>query len=98
MERPDPTRFRRLTRDLYVPVGEVGFWQGALREPDDPLYTAVEKAARSNQALAVDLLYGDAEGGQRMITRMVLRRSSGEDGSWLASIGRHWHLDRRAPG
>ena len=27
----DPSEFERLTRDLYVPVGDVGFWQGARR-------------------------------------------------------------------
>ena len=28
--------FRMQTRDLYVPSGDVGMWQGALRNPDDP--------------------------------------------------------------
>ena len=26
------------TRDMYIPPGDVGFWQGALRDPDDPQY------------------------------------------------------------
>jgi hypothetical protein len=30
---PRPLRFVRLTRDLYVPVGDVGFWQGTFRNP-----------------------------------------------------------------
>src|SRR4051812_7500433 len=30
----DPRGFRRLTRDIYVPAGDQGFWQGAFREPD----------------------------------------------------------------
>jgi hypothetical protein len=24
------------TLDVYVPAGDTGFWQGAVREPDDP--------------------------------------------------------------
>ena len=28
---PDVDEFRRLTRDLYIPTGDTGFWQGALR-------------------------------------------------------------------
>ena len=31
----DIEHFRRLTRDLYVPAGEVGFWQGTFRDRDD---------------------------------------------------------------
>jgi hypothetical protein len=31
----DPDGFRRLTRDLYVPPSDRGFWQGALRDPAD---------------------------------------------------------------
>ena len=43
----------------------------------------------------VDLLYGDHEGGQRMISRFVIRPL--DDGQWLASVGRHWNLDRADP-
>jgi hypothetical protein len=32
-----PGAFRRLTRDLYVPAGDLGFWQGAFRDPTDPV-------------------------------------------------------------
>ena len=30
--------FRRLTRDLYVPAGDHGFWQGTLRDPASSLF------------------------------------------------------------
>src|SRR5689334_11658777 len=30
--RPEPDEFVRQTRDLYVPAGDVGFWQGAFRD------------------------------------------------------------------
>lgn len=32
----EPAEHRPKTRDLYVPAGDIGFWQGAIREPDDP--------------------------------------------------------------
>jgi hypothetical protein len=49
--------------------------------------------------LAVELLYGDHEGGQRMITRFGLIPISAEDGRrrWLAVAARHWNLDRDEP-
>ena len=28
--------FHRLTRDIYIPVGDVGFWQGVFRDPRAP--------------------------------------------------------------
>ena len=34
----DLEAFRSLTRDLYIPSGDVGFWQGAIRDVDDPGY------------------------------------------------------------
>jgi hypothetical protein len=43
----DPEEFRPQTRDLYVPGGDVGFWQAAIRSRDDPEYAAlVEASAR----------------------------------------------------
>jgi len=39
----------------------------------------------------VDVLYSDAEGGQRLISRYAMRRREG--GGWLAQAGRHWSLD-----
>src|SRR5207253_2559741 len=28
--------FRRLTRDIYVSAGDLGFWEGAYRDPESP--------------------------------------------------------------
>ena len=91
----DPEDFTRLTRDLYVPVGDVGFWQGAFRDPGTPEFTAAREAIETRDWLTIDLLYGDHEGGQRMISRYVL--TPREDGAWLAAAGRHWNLDRADP-
>jgi hypothetical protein len=87
--------FRRLTRDLYVAPGDIGLWQGAMREADDADRTALKDIIDRRERFAVDLLYGDHEGGQRAITRFgVLPR--GDDG-WLCSTVRHWNLDRDDP-
>ena len=32
-EAPQLDEFNRLTRDIYIPVGDVGFWQGVFRDP-----------------------------------------------------------------
>ena len=87
--------FTRLTRDIYVPAGDIGFWQGALREPGDPLFAAAKESIIARRPMVVDLLYGDHEGGQRTISRFLLN-PYGEEG-WLGSVGRHWNLDRADP-
>jgi hypothetical protein len=73
-ERPSLQDFRLLTRDLYVPAGDIGFWQGAFRDPNEPIFAAAKRAVEARQAVTVDLLYGDHEGGQRMISRFGLTR------------------------
>jgi len=100
-DRPDhaPVEdFRRLTRDLYIPPGDLGFWQGALRDPTEPLFAEVQTMAKGDHIVAIELLYGDLAGGQRAITRFALLPHD-VDGErvWMATVSRHWHLDRRAP-
>src|SRR6202034_4097701 len=34
-ERPDLDEFRRQQLDLYIPAGDTGYWQGAMRDPDE---------------------------------------------------------------
>ncbi len=94
-DHPAPKDFRRLTRDLYVPAGDIGFWQGAFRDPNEPAFAAARNAAQARQPVTIDLLYGDHEGGQRMISRFAL--APVPNGSWLATLGRHWNLDRADP-
>ena len=89
--------FRRQTRDLYIPVGDVGFWQGAFREAADPQYAEARSAIEAREAWTVELLYGDHEGGQRVISRFsMLPRKDSPDG-WFASVSRHWNVDRADP-
>jgi hypothetical protein len=92
--------FRRLSRDLYVPAGDVSFWQAAVRDSGDPLHAPLREAIRARTGISVDVLYGDHEGGQRTITRFFLSpRSHTEDDPWLwlCSTSRHWNLDRDDP-
>jgi len=87
--------FQRLTRDIYVPAGDVGFWQGVFRDPSSAEFAAASEAIAERRRLSVELLYGDHEGGQRTISRFGLIPR--EDGKWLAAVGRHWNLDRPDP-
>lgn len=92
--------FRRLQRDLYVPAGDVSFWQAAIRDRSDPLYEPLLTAIQERTSISVDILYGDHEGGQRTITRFyLLPRPHAEDEPWLwlCSTSRHWNLDRDDP-
>lgn len=91
----EPHTFRRLTRDLYVPAGDLGFWQGAIRDRAEPLFAAVRESVELRRAITVDLLYGDQEGGQRTISRYALMPR--DDGRWITAVGRHWSLDRADP-
>ena len=90
--------FTRLTRDLYVAPGDVGFWQGSFRDPASDGYREARRAIEAQQRIGVDILYGDFEGGQRMISRFMLTPHEA-DGvvRWLASVGRHWNVDRPDP-
>jgi hypothetical protein len=88
----DPDAMRRTQRDLYVAAGDTGYWQGGIREPDDPYREVVEPAFEARERMTVEVLYGDHEGGQLTVTRFALIPQ--EDGSWLPAVGRHWLLDR----
>ena len=101
-QRPDHApldQFRRLTRDLFVPPGEVFFWQAALRDPTEAAFAEVVQAVRSRSPLTVELLYGDEEGGQRTVTRYSLLPHTTEDAGlvWLPAVSRHWNIDRADP-
>ena len=86
--------FRLQVRDLYIPAGDIGMWQGALRDPDDPVRTAVVEAIETGQPITVELLYSDQVGRQRTISRFGLQPV--ED-TWLVGVNRHWYLDWDGP-
>lgn len=93
---PELDQFRRQGRDLYVPAGDTGFWQGAVRDPSDPDHAALVAAATAQEPLAVYLLYGDHEGGQRTITRFTILLDDGGDGL-TSLVSRYWNVDRDDP-
>lgn len=91
----DPEEFRPQTRDLYVPGGDIGFWQAAIRTRDDPEYAALVEAVTAPRVFAIELLYTDHEGGQRTIGMFSLAPIG--ESRWLCSMVRHWNLDRPDP-
>lgn len=91
---PSTDDFRRQQRDIYIPPGETGFWQGAIRDRSDPDYDEIRTAMRAGTRISVDLIYGDYEGGQRTIARIGLTRDGvTEPDSYRAEVGRYWNLD-----
>lgn len=91
----EPEDFRRQLRDLYIAGSDIGFWQGALRDHDDPEYPALVEAVRARRLFAVELLYSDHEGGQRAVTRVAFAPTG--EAAWMCSMVRHWDLDRPDP-
>jgi hypothetical protein len=92
--------FRTQTRDLYIPAGDVGLWQGAIRELDDSARDELARAISQQEPITVELLYSDQVGAQRTISRFTLvpiRRDDADAASRLISTGRHWYLDRAGP-
>jgi hypothetical protein len=95
-QRPPLEEFHRLTRDLYLGAGDVGFWQGALRDPGEADFVHATKQIEARERLVIDVLYGDYQGGQRVISRFSLLPREA-DGSWIATAARHWNVDRPDP-
>jgi hypothetical protein len=92
---PPIHEFHHLTRDIYVPPGDIGFWQGVYRDPETPEFAQVADAVTAGERLVIDVLYGDHEGGQRAISRLSMTTTG--DGGWLVSAARHWNIDRDDP-
>jgi hypothetical protein len=87
--------FRELSRDLYIPAGDIGLWQGARRDSNDPLHQEIAAAVSDCQPITIELLYTDQAGGQRTISRFGLTPAG--DGDWLTGVTRHWYLDHTGP-
>jgi hypothetical protein len=97
-DRPEIDDFRRQSRDLYIPAGDSGFWQGAIRDTSDESYRSIVAALRDDDRIVVDLLYGDYEGGQRTIARFsVVADGDRDDGARNASAVRYWNVDGADP-
>jgi hypothetical protein len=93
--RPDHApvgEFQMLGRDIYIPPADIGFWQIAFREEDEEHAALLDGIERG--LLSLEVLYGDYEGGQRVITRYNVIR---EERGWQLSTIRHWQVDRSDP-
>lgn len=95
VDHPPPEDFRRQVRDIYIAPGDVGMWQGALREANDHVVGQIAAARAERQPFSLDLLYSDQVGGQRTISRFAVTPIS--DDRWLGNVGLHWNLDLAGP-
>jgi len=95
IEPSEPDTFRPQFRDLYVPAGNVGYWQAAIRDASDPDHGWLQEHITNRTLFLVELLYSDHEGGQRAIGLFSL--APGEEHHWLCSMVRHWNVDRPNP-
>jgi hypothetical protein len=91
---PPVEEFTTQNLDIYVAPGDNGLWLGALRDPAADLFQAVGDAVKAGEPLVISLLYGDFEGGQRVITQFSLRHANER---WLAQATRHFNVDRPDP-
>jgi hypothetical protein len=100
---PDPDDFRRQSRDLYIPAGDSGFWQGAIRDRGDEWHEGLLDAKKSGRRIMIDLLYGDYQGGQRTIARFTVNTIPDDDerevgpGMRDAAVVRYWNVDGDDP-
>jgi len=88
--------FRRLTRDIYIPAGDAGFWQAAVRNGDDPWGDALRRGLAEGEGFTLELVYGDHQGGQRTVVRFALTPIPNDD-AFLCSPSRYWSLDTPDP-
>jgi hypothetical protein len=91
---PPLEEFTTQNLDIYVAPADDGLWLSALRDPAADIFHQVADTAKAGEPLMISLLYGDFEGGQRVITQFSLRHA-GE--RWLAQATRHYNVDRPDP-
>lgn len=93
---PDVDGFNRQRLDLYIPAGGDGFWQGAIRDPEDKQYAPLRATLETGERIMIDLMYGDHEGGQRTIVRFSLVVADDGQGRF-ANVLRYWNIDNDDP-
>jgi hypothetical protein len=85
-------RFRRQSRDLYVAPNDTSFWQGAVRDTEDPMYGPLAEQIEAHEAVTIDVLYANHEEGQETVSRFALVPD--DDGRRIVSVARHWLIER----
>jgi hypothetical protein len=109
----DPDQFRAQARDLYVPAGDTGFWQAALRKDDREVHPRLGAAATARREDDEDLRVRLADTiASRSLFTIDLLYSDSEggqrtisrfslsprgEGMWAAAVTKHWNLDRPDP-
>ena len=95
----EPEQFRMQTRDLYIAPGDIGFWQAAIREADDPDYAGSEpghpRCAALHDRPALRRPRGRAA-HHHPLRHDPASQAEGET-KWFPSVARHWNLDRPDP-
>jgi hypothetical protein len=87
----DPEQFRRQTRALWIPPGDVAFWQGALRDEQEETHARITDAIAKGE-VGLELLYRDHDGGQQTISRFALVRDDDTE-CWWVELSLHKSLD-----
>ena len=96
----DEEQFRLQSRDLYVPGGDIGMWQAALRHPEDQLRAELAAAIDERRPITVELLYSDLTGNQRAISRFGLLAPQTDEVDVerrFTTMSRIWFLDTTGP-
>jgi hypothetical protein len=100
-EHAEPSEFYRLTRDIYIPTTDPGFCQIAVRDPATEFSQRIRHDLATDDQFVVDVLYSDAEGSQRVISRFLVARGPSEHpeqpDEYALTVSRHWNLDLPAP-
>lgn len=87
--------FHEQGRDIYIAPGDRGYWHGAIRDASDPDLPGLLEALERREPVTVELHYGDADGGQRVVSRFGMLPIAEND--WLVVVTKHWNLDRDDP-
>ena len=92
-EHPPIEDFHRLTRDLYIAPGEVGFWQGTFRDPQEPAFAEARAGDRGASP------HRDRRALRRPRARPALDHALRADAARGRSLDRHRRapLERRPP-
>jgi len=81
--------------EIHNGAADAIFWQGVFRDPTEPVFAEAAAMIRDRESFTVDLMYGDVEGGQRMISRFSF--VAAHDEAWLPAVSHHWNLDGPDP-
>jgi hypothetical protein len=86
-----PDQFRSQTRDLWIPAGGIGLWQGALRDDSEEIHGQMREITEDPRPFLIDLLYADHLGRQRAVSRFSV--TPRPEGLWFCAVTRHWQID-----